>query len=76
MAKGRSYFYLIDSLTAEKGQMIKRAMEQVPDVEAVIVGVNHGVIEVRAARDPMVQLKMACEIAGTTFRIQVKRKHL
>ncbi len=76
MPKPRSYYYLVDGLGPEKGVMIKRAMEMVPDVQAVIVSLSHGVVEVRSLQEPTTQVKMACEIAGTAFRMQIKRKHL
>jgi len=76
MPKPRSYFYLIDGLGPEKGEMIKRALGMVPDVRAIIVSVPHGVVEVRSLQNPITQVKMACEIAAITFRTQIKRRHL
>ena len=76
MAKTRSFFYVVDRLTPEKGKMIKKALEMVPDVAAVNVGLSHGVVEVQAARDPEAQIKMACEIVGSSYRMRVQRKHL
>ncbi len=76
MASPRTYYYLLDGLTPDKGQRIKRALEQVPDIKSIIVGLSHGVVEIRATRDPEVQIKMACSIAGVTFRLRVSRKNL
>ena len=76
MPKPRSYYYLIDGLSPEKAVLIQRTMGMVPDVQAVIVSVTHGVVEVRSLQNPATQMKMACEITGITFRMQIKRRHL
>lgn len=72
----RSFFYLIDGLTAEKGQQMKRALEQVPEVAWVIVRPVHGVIEVQSSKDPEAQVKLACSLAGTAFRVKVGKRSL
>lgn len=72
----RSFFYLIDGLNPERGQRLKKALEQLDGVNGVIVRPDHGVIEVQSARDPEEQVKMACTIVGTTFRVKVKKRSL
>jgi hypothetical protein len=72
----RSFFYLIDGLNAERGQRLKRALEQLDEVNGVKVHLDHGVIEVQASRDPEAQVKMACTIVGTIFRVKVKKRSL
>lgn len=76
MPRARSYYYLLDGLTAEKGGVIRRALETLPGIEAINVSPAHGVVEVIAASDPIEQVKMACEIARIAFRMQLKRRHL
>lgn len=72
----RSFLYLIDGLNVERGHRLKRALEQVPGVAKVTVQADQGVIEVRASRDPEIQVKMACSIAGTVFRVKMKKRSL
>ncbi len=76
MPKPRSYYYLVDGLDSEKGGLVKRALESVPDLQGVVVSAIHGVIKVRSPRDPLLQVRMACEITGITLRTELKRRHL
>jgi len=72
----RSYFYLLDGLNIERGQRLRKALEQLDEISGVIVRPDHGIIEVQASRDPELQVKMACSIVGTTFRVKVNRRSL
>ena len=72
----RSFYYLIDGLTPEKGQRLKKALEQIPEISSVFVRPDHGVIELEAARNPEAQVELACAIAGTTLRVEVKKRSL
>lgn len=72
----RSFFYLIDGLNAERGQRLKKALEQIAEIAGVVVRPSHGVIEVQANRDPEEQVKMACAVVGVAFRVKMKKRNL
>ena len=72
----RAFFYLIDGLTSEKAVRLKRALEQVTDIIGVIVRPSHGVLEVQSNRDVEDEVKMACSLAGTSFRVRIKKRSL
>jgi hypothetical protein len=71
---GKSFYYLIDNLTSEKALKISKALQAVTDVLETKANPSQGVLEVKATRDVEAQVKMACEIAGTTFRTRMSRK--
>jgi len=73
---GKSFFYLIDNLTSEKAVKISAALKAVSDVLETKAHLPQGVLEVKALHDVEAQVKMACGIAGTTFRTRVDRKVL
>lgn len=73
---GKSFYYLIDNLTREKAIRIASALKAVSDVLEVAPHLPQGVLEVKAVRDVEAQVKMACGIAGTTFRTKVDRKSI
>jgi hypothetical protein len=75
-AMAKSFFYLLDGLNAERGQRLKKALEQLNEVAGVIIRPDHGVIEVQAARDPESHVRMACAIVGTTFRVKINKRSL
>jgi hypothetical protein len=70
---GRSFYYLIDNLTSEKAVKINKALHAVTDVLETKANPSQGVLEVKATRDVEPEVKMACEIAGTTFRTRMSR---
>jgi len=72
----RSFLYLIDGLNPERGQRLKKALDQVAEITGVIVRPTHGVVEVHAPRDPEHHVKMACAIVGTSFRVRMKKRSL
>ncbi len=72
----RSFLYLIDGLNPERGERLKKALEQVAEITGVIVRPAHGVVEVHALRDPEHHVRMACAIVGTSFRVKMKRRNL
>jgi hypothetical protein len=71
---GKSFYYLIDNLTTEKAQIITRALKAVSGVEDAKASPTQGIVEVKAGRDVEAQVRMACDIAGTTFRTKMSRK--
>jgi hypothetical protein len=73
---GKSFYYVIDNLTKDKAVKIAAALKAVSDVLEILPHLTQGVLEVKALRDVEAQVKMACSIAGTTFRTRVDRKAL
>jgi acyl dehydratase len=71
---GKSFYYLIDNLTSEKAVKISKALQAVAEVLEAKASPSQGVLEVRATRDVEAQVKIACEIAGTTFRTRMSRR--
>lgn len=72
----RSFFYLIDGLNVERGQRLKKALEQIPEIGVVVVRPDHGVLEVQANRDPEERVRMACNLVGLAIRVKMKRRNL
>jgi hypothetical protein len=73
---GKSFYYLIDNLTGDRAVKISNALKAVSEVLEVKASASQGIIEVKATRDVEEQVKMACSIAGTTFRTRMSRKSL
>ena len=76
MGKAKTFYYLVDNLNRTNAELIKSALKTAPEVEQVIPRIPEGVLEVWATRDVEQQVRMACRVAGTSLRIQVKRKDL
>jgi hypothetical protein len=74
LMSAKSYYYLIDNLTGENALKISKALKAVSDVLDSKASPSQGVLEVKATRDVEAQVKMACEIAGATFRTRMSRK--
>ncbi len=74
MARTKTYYYLIDNLTPEKGEVMKRAMQTNSSIESITLRPREGIVEVIATRDVEDSVKIACDIAGTHFRIKMKKK--
>jgi hypothetical protein len=74
MGKLKSYYYVVDSLTAAKVPALKRAIQTIAGVEESIVRVEEGLVEVIADRDPEDGLKIACAIGDTTLRTRLKKR--
>lgn len=75
-AMSRKFFYLIDGLDAVRGGRLKRALSNASGVSSVSIRPNHGVVEIEASADPESQVRMACSIVGTRFRVRLKRREL
>jgi hypothetical protein len=76
MAKKKSFYYVIDGLDAEKGETLKNALSPVSDIHSVTVRPREGLVEVIAVRNVEQEVKVACEVAGTSFRIRAKKRQL
>lgn len=76
MAKEKAFFYLIDKLNSVTGETLKKALMTVPGVSGVSVKLREGLVEIAANRDVETEVRMACDVAGTTFRTRVNGKKL
>jgi uncharacterized alpha/beta hydrolase family protein len=76
MPRFNTFYYLVDRLDSENAPVIRKSLKIVPEVNAVEVSPQQGLIEVQAKRDIEPQVKMACEVAGALFRTRVKKKEL
>ncbi|HUV07021.1 MAG TPA: hypothetical protein VMX75_04775 [Spirochaetia bacterium] len=69
----RSFYYLIDNLNTERAVKIKNALRVIPFIKQSNIRVNKGMIEVIATKNVEDQIRMACDIAGATFRTSLKK---
>jgi len=76
MARTKTYYYLIDNLNPEKSVVMKRALQTVSSIESITLRPEEGLLEVIATRDVEDSVKIACDIAETTFRVRVKKRNL
>ena len=74
MARTTSHVYLIDLLTAESADKLRKALLISGRISDVSVKLNSGVIIVASAGDPEAEVKMACSIAGCGFRMKVSKR--
>ncbi len=72
MPRGKRYAYIVDGLTAEKGQVIEKGLKAIPDIFAVGVSPSRGLIEVQARKDVEDQIRIACDIAKARFRTKMR----
>ncbi len=73
MARVKTYRYIVDKLNTESSDRIKKALRQVDEIKSITVDPSAGVVELVAARDLETELKLACDIAGASFRVKMKR---
>lgn len=76
MARYKSYFYIIDMLNEQNGQVLKKSLVVLPDVYDVIPRVNQGYIEVKASKNTASSVKVACDIAGVKFRTEASERDI
>lgn len=71
MAKGKIYTYLVDKLTLENAEVLKKAIKAIPSVDDVQIKVNAGVVEVASRKEVEQEVSMACSIAKCVLRTKV-----
>ncbi len=74
MAKATTYLFLVDGITSEKAEKLRKAVLVSEKISDVSIKLNSGLVSVTSSRDPEAELKMACSIAGCMFRMKVSRK--
>ncbi len=73
MARVKTYTYIIDKLTPEKGEKIKKALRQIDEIKSITVSSQEGMVSLVAEKDFETELKIACDIAGAVFRVKIKK---
>ena len=76
MPKPKRYYYLVDNLNPQRGDLIARGLKEITSIDAVNVDLTQGLIEVVASRSPDTNVEAACEVAGTILRTKIKKKQL
>lgn len=71
MAKGKEYGYLLDGLNSERAEIIKRALQSIPEIKSITIHPAQGTVKLIATRDPEQQMKLACDVAGCIFRLKL-----
>ncbi len=74
MHRMTKYLYLVDGINADKADKLQKAMLISDRISDVNIKINSGMVAVTASKDPEQELKMACPIAGCTFRMKVSKK--
>lgn len=69
----KHYHYIVDGLTDEKAALLKRSLTIVPDIKSAQVSASRGTVDVEARRDVADEVRVACEVAGITFRTRMRR---
>ncbi len=73
MARVKNYRYIVDRLTPETGEKIKKALRQIDEIKSITISSAEGMVELAAEKDLETELKLACDIAGAVFRVKVKK---
>ena len=73
MGKLKTHIYIIDKLTAESGEKIKKALRSVDAIKSITIRPEEGTVEILSEKDLETELKIACDIAGAVFRVKVKK---
>jgi hypothetical protein len=76
MGKGKPYGYLLDGLTPERGEVMKKALRAIPEIKSITIRAGEGIVQVMATRDPENQIKLACDVAGCIFRLKLGKGQL
>ena len=46
----------------------------VPEIKTITIDAHHGLLEVEATSNVETQIKLACDVAGTVYRRQIKNR--
>ncbi len=74
MAKSKQYSYIIDGLSSDKGEKIKKALQNISEIKSITVSVQNGTVDLISSKDVETEVKYACDIAGASFRVKIKTK--
>ena len=73
MAKAKRYYYLVDSLDSQRGEVISKGLKAISSIEGVKIDLSQGIVEVLATAKPDTNVQIACEVAGTVIRSKIKK---
>ena len=59
MFKSRTFHYIVDRLTPDRAEVIRKGLESLSGVEGVRVTVNRGMVEIKAIKDMEAQVRLA-----------------
>ena len=76
MARTKSFYYIIDNLTAERGEAIRESLKALSEVDDARYSLQQGFFEVRAKKDVEAQLRLACDMFGAGFRTKMKKSDI
>ena len=76
MPKAKRYYYLVDDMNPQKGDLIARGLKAITSIDAANVDLTQRIVEVVATRKPDTNVETACSVAGTILRTKIKKKHL
>jgi hypothetical protein len=74
MARTTLHAFLIDNLNADNAGKLRNALLISGKISEVSVKLNSGVIIITSAGNPEPEVKMACTIAGCSFRMKVSKR--
>ncbi len=73
MAKLKTHVYIVDKLTTESGEKIKKALRSIDEIKSITIRPEEGTVEILSVKDLETELKIACDIAGAVFRVKMKK---
>ena len=74
MAKLKIHTYIIDNLSDDKGDKIRKALEKIPEIKSITINTTEGTVALLSTKDHEIELKYACDIAGVSLRTKIKTK--
>ena len=74
MAKLKSFTYIIDGLSTDKGEKIRKALQNIPEIKSITVNAIEGTVALLSTKDHEIEMKYACDIAGASLRVKIKTK--
>ncbi|MBN2509962.1 MAG: hypothetical protein JXB03_06785 [Spirochaetales bacterium] len=74
MKKPKVFKYVIDSLTPEKAEKLKIALESVDSIKGIRISTVTGILEVQALRNVYDEICIATKFSGVTIRTEVKKR--
>ena len=74
MAKQKQYSYIIDGLSTDNGEKIKKALQNIPEIKSITINSSSGTIDLISTKDAELEVKYASQIAGAIFRVKIDKK--
>ncbi|MCK5197496.1 MAG: hypothetical protein KAR21_04060 [Spirochaetales bacterium] len=74
MPKLKLHTYIMDNLSDEKGDKIRKALQKIPEIKSITISTTEGTVSLLSIKDYETEVKLACDIAGVSFRIKIKTK--